>query len=188
MLSRQESASWRAFVRTRITARRVVSPPSPSRIHIPPPWAVRDALVVDFLTASLVLVSLLIGLVIGVLVGRALMNRTQEVRWAAREAVARQGAARRSRATLGGQALEELAPLFPDFPYSPKDLRFIGDPIDYVVFDGLTEGVLREIVLLEVKSGRSNLKTSQRSVRDAVRDGNVAWRLYRVPLQVSERT
>jgi predicted Holliday junction resolvase-like endonuclease len=103
-----------------------------------------------------------------------------------REDAAREDAKRRSRAAFGGQALEELAPHFPDFPFNPKDLRFIGDPIDYVVFDGLTEGSLREIVLLEVKSGRSKLSGSQRSIRDALEDRAVSWSLYRAPAELTE--
>ena len=140
------------------------------------------------LTAALVLGAVLLGLGLGWVVGRAVTRRAMEIDAAQREAIVRRDAIRRSRATFGGQALEELAPQFPDFPYNPKDLRFLGDPIDYVVFDGLTEGDLRDIVLLEVKSGRSDLRASQRAVRDAVTDGRVSWRVYRVPLGPIERT
>jgi predicted Holliday junction resolvase-like endonuclease len=140
----------------------------------------------DFVTAGLVLGGVLLGLVLGLFVGRILTARWLERQFVEREGAARADGHRRSRATFGGQALEELAPLFPDFPFNPKDLRFIGDPIDYVVFDGLTEGSLREIVLLEVKSGRSTLSASQRSIRDALRDHAVSWSLYRVPAELTE--
>lgn len=140
----------------------------------------------DVLTGGLVLAGVLLGLVLGFFVGRILTARWLEAQFEQREDAARTDAHRRSRATFGGQALEELAPLFPDFPFNPKDLRFIGDPIDYVVFDGLTEGTLREVVLLEVKSGRSTLSPSQRSIRDALKDRAVSWALYRVPAELTE--
>ena len=31
---------------------------------------------------------------------------------------------------------EQMAPLLPGFAYLPADARFLGDPIDYVIFDG----------------------------------------------------
>ena len=98
-----------------------------------------------------------------------------------REREARRDSVDRSRSTLSGQVLEKLAPHFPEFPYDPTDLRFLGTPVDYIVFDGLAEGDVQEIVFLEVKSGRSALTTRERRVRDAVEAGAVRWDVYRVP-------
>jgi len=42
--------------------------------------------------------------------------------------------------------------MLPNFPYHYKDLVFLGKGIDYLVFDGLSEGNLKEIVFLEIKS------------------------------------
>ena len=41
-----------------------------------------------------------------------------------------------SRYSLKGKIAEQLAPLAKGFPYLPSDARFIGSPIDYVVFNG----------------------------------------------------
>ena len=141
---------------------------------------------VDLLTAVLLLMSVLVGAFLGFLLGRVLTARTLEQNFGERERLAREDGRRRSRAAFAGHALEELAPHFPNFPFNPKDLRFLGDPIDYVVFDGLTDGDLRQIVLLEVKSGRSSLSGSQRSVREVVEDHLVSWYLYRVPAELTE--
>jgi predicted Holliday junction resolvase-like endonuclease len=35
------------------------------------------------------------------------------------------------------------------------DIRFLGSPVDLVVFDGLAEGQVRRLIFVEVKSGRS---------------------------------
>jgi predicted Holliday junction resolvase-like endonuclease len=75
---------------------------------------------------------------------------------------------------------EQLIPYLPVFPYNPKDVRFLGSPIDLVVFDGLAEGCVRRIVFLEVKTGGSGLTGRERSVRDAIQDGNVEWAELRV--------
>jgi len=56
---------------------------------------------------------------------------------------------------LLGKITEHFIPYLPMFKYNPKDARFIGSPIDFIVFDGLSEGEIRKIVLVEVKAGKS---------------------------------
>ncbi len=136
---------------------------------------------VDLLTLGLALAAVVLGVVIGFLAGRALTARSLEFAYLAREREARDDSVRRSRSSLSGQFLEKLAPHFPDFPYEPTDLRFLGTPVDYVVFSGLSEGEVDEIVFLEVKSGASGLTTKERRVRDAVEAGAVRWDVYHVP-------
>ncbi len=129
----------------------------------------------------LVLASAGICLLVGYLIGRALTSRTLELEFEDRELEARRDSVERSRSTLSGQFLEKLAPRFPDFPYDPTDLRFLGTPVDYVVFDGLSGGEVREVVFLEIKSGRSGLNAAQRRVREAVEARDVRWGVYRIP-------
>jgi predicted Holliday junction resolvase-like endonuclease len=38
-----------------------------------------------------------------------------------------------------GEVYEQLTPLLPDFPFSPRDMVFVGKGVDYIVFDGLSE-------------------------------------------------
>ena len=65
----------------------------------------------------------------------------------------------------------------PDFPYEPGDARFLGSPVDFVVFAGLREtDEVSEIVFVEVKTGRSKLSRREQSVRQAVEEGRVSWR------------
>ena len=75
---------------------------------------------------------------------------------------------RRSRQTLGGRFAEQLAPYFEEFNYDPTEARFLGSPIDFVVFPGIATGEPREIVFVEVKSGESQLDRGQRRLRDLV--------------------
>jgi predicted Holliday junction resolvase-like endonuclease len=104
-------------------------------------------------------------------------------RWRARgsEESARRDAVRRSRAVLTGNFSEQLAPWLPDFPYCPTELRFIGKPVDYIVFEGLDERAVSRIVFLEIKSGASSLNGVERSVRQAVEAGRIAFEVYRAP-------
>lgn len=89
---------------------------------------------------------------------------------------------KRSRAVLGGQFSEQLAPYLPDFPFAPNECRFIGKPIDLLVFRGMDEGRIDEVVLVEIKSGGAkNLSKIERLLRDAVNEGRVSWLQYNVP-------
>lgn len=100
-----------------------------------------------------------------------------DVRRARREAI------RGSRLTKVGQIAEHLAPFLPGFceSFNPKDARFVGHPVDFVVFDGLEEGEVRGIILLEVKSGdSSDLNKRQRQIRRAVDGGNVRFETLRL--------
>lgn len=88
----------------------------------------------------------------------------------------RRSAISQSRAVLGGRFTEQMVPFFPDFKYDPTEVRFIGSPIDMIVFPGLAKGEPEEIVILEVKSGRSaGLTAAQKKIRRLVENGMVRW-------------
>jgi predicted Holliday junction resolvase-like endonuclease len=95
---------------------------------------------------------------------------------------ARRDAARRSRGVLAGKAGEQMAPLVPAFSrrFDPTEARFIGAPIDYVVFDGLASGALREVVLVEVKTGGGRLNANELEVERAVAEGRVSFEILRL--------
>ena len=98
----------------------------------------------------------------------------------------RADAVRRSQAVVTGKVTEHLAPYMAEFPYDPRDARFLGTPVDLVVFDGMSEGALREIVFLEIKSRKAELSTRERRVRDAVLERRVTWREFRVVGEAAE--
>jgi predicted Holliday junction resolvase-like endonuclease len=119
---------------------------------------------------------LVAGFAIGILVAWVyfLLWRIQYTR------MIREDAVQRSQAVTAGKVYEQLIPYLPAFPYNPKDVRFLGSPVDLVVFDGLAEGVVRRIVFVEVKTGRAGLTVRERCVRDAVQAGEVEWSELRV--------
>jgi predicted Holliday junction resolvase-like endonuclease len=118
-------------------------------------------------------------LVIGIAVG-FLVAWVYFLLWKARyTSIIREDAVQRSQAVTAGKVHEQLLPYLPDFPFNPKDVRFLGSPIDLVVFDGLAEGRVRRIVFLEVKTGRAGLTTRERCVRDVVQAREVEWRELR---------
>ena len=91
------------------------------------------------------------------------------------EKTIRKDAASKSKSTLIGKITEHFIPYLPDFPYNPQDARFMGAPIDFIVFDGMSEGELKEVVLVEIKTNKGNLSKRERQLRDAVNEGRVKW-------------
>lgn len=118
------------------------------------------------------------GLFAGILIGAVV----QKLRDSAGIKKARNDAVKRSRAVLGGQFGEQLAPFLPDFPCNPGDARFIGKSVDYIAFPGTAEGrSVEEILLIEVKSGTSALSAREKEIREAVKKGRVRYVEYRIP-------
>jgi len=93
----------------------------------------------------------------------------------------RTDAIKRSQSVILGKVTEHLIPYLPKFNYNPKDVRFLGDPIDLIIFDGLNDGFVKEIVFVEVKTGdAARLKRSQEDLRDAIRGRPIKWIKMRV--------
>jgi predicted Holliday junction resolvase-like endonuclease len=102
--------------------------------------------------------------------------------WKARYTRAvRRDAVQRSLAVTTGKVYEQLLPYLPDFPFNPKDVRFLGSPVDFVVFDGLSDGQVSRVVFVEVKTGGAELSARERRVRDAVAERRVEWHELRLP-------
>jgi predicted Holliday junction resolvase-like endonuclease len=92
-----------------------------------------------------------------------------------------------SRAVLGGKFVEQLTPYLPQFTYDPTEARFIGSPIDLIVFPGLATGDPQEIVIMEIKSGKyCQLTPQERKIRQLIEDGMVRWELIEQPGQAEE--
>ncbi len=87
----------------------------------------------------------------------------------------------KSRRVLSGNFSEQLAPFLPDFKYAPNECKFLGKPIDFLVFKGLDENKIDEIVFVEVKSGKSKLSKREKGLKEAIENKKVRWEEYRVP-------
>ena len=97
-----------------------------------------------------------------------------------------------SRAVLKGKMAEQFAPILPEFQYLPSDAKFLGDPVDYVVFDGYTD--LRdgqgkvddvEIVLIDIKSGGARLTKGQQAIAQAIQQGRIRFETIRIDFEDS---
>lgn len=125
--------------------------------------------------ADLTRPEILLGLGLGVLAG-ACLSWVYFLVWRNRYLKKiRQDSVRQSQAVISGKVYEQLLPYLPEFPFNPKDVRFLGSPVDLVVFDGLDEGGLRRVVFVEVKTGQAGLTPRERQLREVVKAGRVEW-------------
>ena len=87
---------------------------------------------------------------------------------------------KRSHGITKGKVWEQLAPLMPSFKYHTSDSRFIGSPIDFIIFNNYTrikngEDAQIEVVFMDVKTGKSELTPVQRKIKEAIGAGHVRW-------------
>ena len=88
----------------------------------------------------------------------------------------RQDAINRSQSVILGKVTEHLIPFHQNFPFNPKEARFIGSPIDMIVFDGIDNEDVVDVYIIEIKTGNSSLSKRQRLIRDAIENNRVFWR------------
>ena len=113
-------------------------------------------------------------------------QETEVLRWQEEKERATREAVTQSRAVLGGKFTEQLAPYLPEFKYDPTEARFIGSPIDLIIFPGLANGDPEEIVIMEIKTSKSSqLSPQERKIRQLIEDGMVRWELLQKPPEES---
>ena len=94
------------------------------------------------------------------------------------EAKIRQDAINRSYSVNLGKITEHLVPFHANFlaQFNPKDARFIGSPIDLLVFDGYADKKDKiTVYFVEVKTGKSRLSKTQQLIKEAILDGDIRW-------------
>lgn len=86
---------------------------------------------------------------------------------------------KQARSVNRGLIFERIVTTFQDFPFSSNDCRSLFDPIDYVVFHGLSAtGIVDKIFWLEIKTGGAQLNSRERQIRQLVQDKKLTWDLY----------
>lgn len=116
------------------------------------------------------------------LVGKAYGSAKTEKNFSKKMQLQRQDAIKRSRAVLGGQMAEQLAPYLPNFPCNPADAHFLGKPIDFVAFTGCAQGEqLQEVLFIEVKTGSSKLSEREKELKKTIEEGRCRYVVYQAP-------
>jgi predicted Holliday junction resolvase-like endonuclease len=100
-----------------------------------------------------------------------------------------------ARNVLRGQITQHFVPFrSPELAdISPHDMRFMGDACDLIAFKGYTdakdkvEGAeVEEVIFIEVKSGDAKLSAYQESVKKAIDEKRVSFRIVTAPSELGE--
>ena len=101
--------------------------------------------------------------------------------WIKREAqTIRDDAVKRSKLVQHGLTSEQHAPFIME-DFNPRDFRFIGNPIDYLIIDGCADlhakrdATIKRIILADVKTGKARLSKVQREIKKAIKEGRIEF-------------
>jgi predicted Holliday junction resolvase-like endonuclease len=79
-----------------------------------------------------------------------------------------------------GFILERIAPTMKDFRFDRNDCRSLFDPIDYIIFEGLSKkNSVSKILFTEIKTGKARLNDHQKEIRNLVERKQVTWDTYK---------
>jgi len=134
-----------------------------------------------------IIILALIGLAVAYWVGHKSGSFRRDKYWEGEIPSYRKDAILKSRAVLGGHFSEQLAPFLPDFPYKPNECLFLGKPIDLMVFKGMDEKNINEVVFVEVKSGKAKLSPQEKNLKEAIEKKKVKWEEYRIPEDLTKK-
>jgi predicted Holliday junction resolvase-like endonuclease len=132
-------------------------------------------IIIGFVVFALILIWL--SFKIGVKSGKS----EKELEWQSNLVRLRGDIANRQRVGIKGKVAETFAPFLKGFPFKASECKFIGDPIDYLVFEGLDERDIKGVRLVEVKSDTSKLSKHQKQIKDildSVDDDRVSFHTF----------
>ena len=113
----------------------------------------------------------LIGIIAGLMLGIILVYKSAI--FPLRKKIKELTSQKQSLSTTYGKITEQFAPFMKNYPYSPENFRFIGNPIDGIQFED------DHIIFVEFKTHKSKLTTSQNRIKKLVDGGRIKWFEFR---------
>jgi len=86
----------------------------------------------------------------------------------------------RGRAQVPELVRQSLDEKFAKLHYNPYDIKALLHPIDFVVFDGMTDEEMKNVVLLAKSTTNQYLQTIHNNIARTVEDKNYDWKVVRV--------
>lgn len=146
-------------------------------------------------------IGLIIGLVIGIIIASRLYKQQinsridkalaeKELEFEKRAEEIRKKSNEGQRSSLKGTIGEQMAPLLPEFTekYEPGDARFLGSPIDYIIFKNMSTFNKKsehnepiEVVFVEVKAGKTaKLEPIEEAVKTAIENKKISFETLKI--------
>jgi len=78
-----------------------------------------------------------------------------------------------------GFILERIAPTMDSFRFNHNDCRSLFDPIDYIIFEGLSKkNKIDRIFFVDIKTGAAKLSKKQKEIKNVVTSGKIDFKKY----------
>ncbi len=122
---------------------------------------------------------LLFWVIFWIIIGLILWYLTSKIYFLIQQKKYWKKSVQKSKSVILGQVHEKVAPMLSGFPYNPKDMTFIWKGVDYVIFQGLSSGNLKEIIFLEIKTGQSTLNRNERMIQQCIKNKKVAYKIFK---------
>jgi len=97
----------------------------------------------------------------------------------------RDEAKERGRAQVPKIIKKSLDEKFAKLNYDPYDIKAILHPIDFVIFNGMNNKKLEDVVLLSRSTNNPNLQVLHKGIANAVQDKRYDWKVLRVSAEGS---
>lgn len=158
------------------------------------------------------IIVLIIGLIVGVIIGVIIAARLykqqvdskinqaltqKELEFEKRIEDIKKSSRDGQRNSLKGNIGQQMAPLLPEFAekFEPGDARFMGSPIDYVIFKNMSifdkkkeENEPLEVVFVEIKSGKhARLEPIEEAVKDAIENKRVSFDTLKLNVESNQQ-
>lgn len=130
----------------------------------------------------LVIVVSIISFIVVVWLAYKLACYKTDLKWQSQLVNLRKDIADNQRANIKGKVAETFAPFLPSFPFNPSECKFIGDPIDFVVFEGLNDREIKGIHFVEAKNNSAKMSKHQKQIKDLIdslNDDKVTFKEFR---------
>ena len=79
-----------------------------------------------------------------------------------------------------------LIPIYQQMPYDPRDISIIGNPVDFVVFDGANkvrmkeQDFVKEVILLSKETSNAYSQKLHKSIHDVIQNKEYEWKTAKV--------
>ncbi|MCX7698089.1 MAG: hypothetical protein N2114_01305 [Candidatus Goldbacteria bacterium] len=74
---------------------------------------------------------------------------------------------------------ERLASVLQDFKFDHNDCRSLGEPIDYIIFEGLNKkGYVTKMFFVDIKTGKARLNKNQKNIKEIIQKKKVEFDVY----------
>ena len=103
-----------------------------------------------------------------------------EETFAEKENGLRAQAAERGRLKVNAIITRSMVKELAQLKFNPYDIKPLMHPVDFVVFQGMNDGTLEQVLLLSRRSGVSSLSTMRKQIASAVADKKYGWKVARV--------